>query len=74
MFDIISKSREIKYQKDIVFDVKEYIDLHYQEPITVSSIAKVFNYDRTYLFRKFKEKMNMSIIEYITSLYVGTNL
>lgn len=68
MFDIISKSREIKYQKDIVFDVKEYIDLHYQEPITVSSIAKVFNYDRTYLFRKFKEKMNMSIIEYITSL------
>ena len=35
--------------------------MHYQEPITVSSIAKVFNYDRTYLFRKFKEKEFYSI-------------
>lgn len=68
MFDMISKTKKIVYQKDIVTNVKEYIDMHYQEPITVSSVAKILNYDRTYLFRKFKAKMNISIMDYISNL------
>ena len=37
-------------------------------PITVSSIADSFGFDRTYLYRTFKSRYGIGIKEYITSV------
>lgn len=42
-----------------------YIDAHYLEDITISSIAQALNFSETYISHRFKEIMNISIYNYI---------
>src|SRR3954451_21534537 len=42
-----------------------YINLHFNEPINLQSVADELGFNRTYLAKKFKEEMNMSVIDYI---------
>ncbi len=42
-----------------------YIDANYMNPITADSIAEAFNLDRRYLSRLFKNRMGLTISEYL---------
>lgn len=45
-----------------------YIEQNFERPITIQEIADEFALDRSYIFRIFKKRMNMSIKDYILSL------
>ena len=54
--------------KDYITEVKEFIDENYMLPIKVEDIAAKFNMNRSYLSRVFKEKVGMTMKEYIISV------
>ncbi len=46
--------------------VRDYIDMHYQEPeISVSSLAEQFRLNTSYLSRQFKQEYGCGVLEYI---------
>ncbi len=59
--DILKTSVE-----DIVNSVKNYIKTNYSKPIKISDIAKQLNFNRSHLFRIFKQNTDMNIEEYLT--------
>ena len=48
--------------------IRRYIKYNYMLPISVSSIAESFGFDRTYLYRSFKSRYGIGIKEYITEV------
>ena len=46
----------------------EYMEAYYQDSITVTDIAKYIGFDRTYFYRMFVKKKNMSPSAYINEL------
>jgi two-component system, response regulator YesN len=42
-----------------------YINLHFYESINLQSVADKIGFNRTYLAKKFKTEMNLSVIDYI---------
>ena len=48
--------------------VRRYVKYNYMLPITVGEIARTFGFERSYLYRIFKERYGIGIKEYITSL------
>ena len=53
-----------------VVDVKEYLEQHYSERITLDDLASRFYINKYYLTRVFKEQYGMSITSYLTSLRI----
>ena len=46
--------------------VKEYLDEHYQEKITLQSLSSSFYVEKTYLSRAFKRKYGINLMDYLT--------
>lgn len=42
-----------------------YINLHFNEAINLQSVADEIGFNRTYLAKKFKSEMNLSVVDYI---------
>jgi AraC-like DNA-binding protein len=53
---------------DTVATVKSYIDYNYMGDISVSNISDRFGFERSYLYRIFKKRYDLSIKEYITEV------
>lgn len=51
--------------KTVIFDSLKYIEENINEAITAEDIAKNSGYSLYYFSRKFKEKMGLSIMEYV---------
>lgn len=66
--NLISNKNDVKLNEDIALKAKEYMDKNFETPITVEDVKNYVNYDRTYLFRKFKTKYNISPKEYLLNL------
>ena len=61
--------RENLYLKYVV-PIEQYIELHYSEPIQTADLARMFNIDRTYFYKLFKEHTGLSPEKYIVSLRI----
>ncbi|MEK8128248.1 response regulator [Paenibacillus filicis] len=48
--------------------IRDYIVGHYQEDVTLSSLAARFNFNPWYISRKFKEIYKVTVITYLTEL------
>jgi len=46
-------------------DLKEYLDIHFTEKITLDNLSALFYIDKYYLTRIFKEQFGMSVNQYI---------
>ena len=57
-------------KKMSVVNVKEYLEHHYSERITLNDLASRFYINKYYLTRVFKEQYGMSITSYLTSLRI----
>ena len=71
IYDIIynaSHGNEGHIGNEKIRHIRRYIKYNYMLPITVSSIAESFGFDRTYLYRSFKSRYGIGIKEYITSV------
>ena len=55
----------VKGHSPVVRKALMHINLYFKEPITVQSIADEIGFNRNYLAKKFKEEMNISVIDYI---------
>ena len=51
--------------EDSVALVKEYIDAHFNEKITLNDLSREFYISKNYLPRVFREQFGMSIKEYL---------
>lgn len=58
----------IKHKNHYVRQVKNYINSHYMQEISVEEISRHLGLDRRYLVRLFKEKTGQTIQDYIISV------
>ena len=54
------------YQYNTISALKRYIKYNYMSDIKIDSLAREFGFERSYLFRMFKERYGISIKDYIT--------
>ena len=58
-------------KKDIVLSVKKHIDSHYYEPeLSLESISGKFSYNKKYISSRFKQKLNIGVSQYISSIRI----
>ncbi|WP_256218469.1 helix-turn-helix transcriptional regulator [Bacillus sp. MUM 116] len=55
----------VKGYSSVVRKALMHINLYFKEPINVQSVADEIGFNRTYLTKKFKNEMNISVIDYI---------
>ncbi len=59
------KNFSVKGHSKVVRKALMYINLNFQEPINLQRIADEIGFNRSYLAQKFKEEMNISLIDYL---------
>ena len=52
-------------------EVKQYIEIHYNEEITLKSIASRFYINPGYLSQLFKKELNCNYIDYLTNTRIA---
>ena len=57
---------EGKQSADKLREIRKFIDYNYMKDINVESVAKKFNFERSYLYRIFKNHYGIGIKEYLT--------
>ena len=55
----------------VLFEVMQYINEHYDEEITLASLAERFGYEPTYLSRLFNRTLQMNLREYLGRIRVS---
>ncbi|MHA6485105.1 AraC family transcriptional regulator [Paenibacillus sp. strain BS8-2] len=57
--------------EDALDDVKKYIELHYQEDLTIEELSGRINISQRHFVRLFKRKFGCGAIEYVTKFRIG---
>ena len=65
------REHETLKPNELGFQIKEYIDEHYTEPMTLQSIANYLNFSPYYLSHVFKEMSGYSPIQYLIRRRIG---
>ena len=63
----INLNLQTLYDKRII-KMTQYIDLHYNEDLSIDNIAQHFNISTGYLSRYFKSHLNMTVKEYLIAV------
>lgn len=68
-------SRDDKYyeansDKDKMFEIVEYLNLHYNEDLSLEILSKKFGFHKNYISRRFAEIVGMPYLEYLTNLRI----
>lgn len=64
-------TEETDTMKAIVHRVKEDIDAHYYEPLTLTSLAEKYIVEQSYLSRCFKQEIGENLIMYLAKRRIG---
>lgn len=64
----------LKVNNRIVNEVKEYIHTHYNENISLNSIADILDVNRTYISRLFKKNLGVNYCDYVLKLRIENSL
>ena len=62
------------FSNDLVCDILIYIENNINLQITIDELSKTFNFDRTYIMKKFKKELSVSIIDYINKVRIYNSL
>lgn len=62
-----TESATISASSDKLKNVLDYIDLHYDEPLTISELAELCYFSEYHFMRFFKKHMNMTCVEYMNN-------
>lgn len=60
--------------KEFIGNVMKYIQLHYGEDINVTKLSKMFNINRSHLYRIFNARMQISLEQYIINTRLANSL
>ena len=64
----------IIYSNELVCNILTYIKNNINAEITISDISNLFSYDKTYIMKKFKKELGITIKEYINIIKVLNSL
>ncbi|OUM93806.1 MAG: hypothetical protein A9Z00_02500 [Thermobacillus sp. ZCTH02-B1] len=67
LIDCAAKRRSLKGSR-LIAQVKEYVDKHYAERITLQDVADALMVSRTYLASQFKQETGMTFLNYLVSV------
>ena len=59
---------EKPYNNQAFYKIIKYLNEHFCESLSISTISKIFGYSETYLCQKFKECTGLTVINYINIL------
>jgi two-component system response regulator YesN len=69
VIDIIINLKENRYRAEVE-EVIKYINIHFNEKITLDYASNLINMNSSYFSRLFKEETGMGLIEYITKIRI----
>lgn len=64
----------IIYSNELVCNILNYIKNNINAEITISDISSIFSYDKTYIMKRFKKELGITIKEYINIIKVLNSL
>lgn len=64
----------IIYSNELVCNILTYIQNNINTEITIPDISNIFSYDKTYIMKKFKKELEITIIEYINIMRISNSL
>lgn len=62
------------YSNELVCNILNYIKNNIKTEITISDISSIFSYDKTYIMKRFKKELGITIKEYINIIKVLNSL
>ncbi len=65
IFNFSEQTAQSQTQPDNVKELLVYLQQHYRDPISLTDLAHQFGYNPSYLSRRFKERMGVSLIHYV---------
>ena len=62
------------FSNELVCKILEYINNNINKEITIDELSNMFFYDKTYIMKRFKREINLSIFEYINHMRIYNSL
>ena len=62
------------YSNELVCNILKYINININTEITIINLSNIFSYDKTYIMKKFKRELGLTIIEYINNKRILNSL
>ena len=62
------------YSNNLICDILEYINKNIYKEIDITSLSNIFYYDKTYIMKKFKKEIGVSIFDYINRMKIFNSL
>ena len=71
--DIINKG-DCMYSNDLICNILEYLNNNINKELTIEELSFIFYFNKTYIMKKFKKELNISIREYINTIRIYNSL
>lgn len=65
---------DIMFSNDLVCKILEYLNNNINKEITIDELSLLFYFNKTYIMKKFKKELNISIHEYINTMRIYNSL
>lgn len=62
------------YSNNLICDVLEYINNNINKEITIDELSRKFFFDKTYIMKRFKREIGISIHDYINHMRIFNSL
>ncbi len=62
------------YSNDLICDIIEYLNNNINKEITIEELSSIFYFNKTYIMKKFKKELNLTIHEYINTMRIYNSL
>lgn len=62
------------FSNELVCNIIEYINKNINKEITIDELSSIFYFDKTYIMKRFKRELNLSIHEYINDMRILNSL
>ena len=62
------------FSNELVCDILIYLKKDINKEITINELSTIFHYDKTYIMKRFKRELDISIFDYINSMRVYNSL
>ena len=62
------------YSNELVCNVIEYLNNNINKDITITELSTLFYFDKTYMMKRFKRELGISIFDYINTIKIYNSL
>lgn len=62
------------FSNDLVCNILDYLNNNINKVITIDELSSLFYFNKTYIMKKFKKELNISIHDYINTMRIYNSL